>query len=506
MTTPSITELRQAIGLKTPNWQQKQLIWSRVTSETGLFTGGYKPGPTAARAHQSDARAIGISGGAGAGKSLLLGMEGLTWVPFTSLIWIMAYKYAKARPEFLYLSEGAVSTGLCRRDDVHLPTDEDKPCSLYSIPHDSPGGMVRCQVQTMTLRDYQKQAAARRPDLIIVCEPGLIDDLGDMEATLWGRLTERRGRLLAGGTSEESSEDWFHMLTEWSTPNNDMGGEVYILPTWENERVYPLGEKEPVLLAFRKRWGEELYQMRYGGVPAPPKGLVLKGYFGDHLIDDDLEFDPGLPLEVFIDPNYMDPARYVIGFIQWNEQTSDFLIVDEIAAEGCSHPEMIERFREHPLSRYVLGGEIDPHAGDHHPSGAESPMDHWRHVIPDLRCGTRQIPVRTTVQALKQAMTERPGGLRPRLRIARRCERGIYEGSHWKLTSQGKPRETNCDFLKALGYWLVRRFAHERAQAETPDNIIRPSEYNWGGRWGGRIGNISKAELDYEREFEEMYG
>lgn len=499
--------LRRDAGFDVPMWDDKVLIWSRVTSPTALIAeerGGYVPGPTAAKAHRSDARAVGISGGAGAGKSLWLGMEGVTHVPFSSLIWIIAKGYQRARAEFQYLSEAAVSAGLARKADVHLPPDKDKQCTLISKPHASTFGEVRCEVQTITVRDYQEQLTMRRPDLIMICEPGLIEELADMEATIWGRLAERRGKLLAAGTSEESSEDWVSLLDEWQKPDNPFGGEVFQLPTYENTATFPLGEADPMFVAFRQKFGEELYQMRFGGVPARPRDLVLKGYWHDSLIDDELEFDPSLPLAIHIDPNYLEPARYAIGFVQWDDQTGDVNLIDEITAEGKTHPEMIRLFQAHELSRYVddLESIIDPHSGDHHANGNESPLSYWQEVLPGLGNNEgKQIPVDRTVQAIKVMMADRPHAVRPRLRVSRRCERFAFETRRWKVTAQGVPRKTYCDMLKGFGYWAVRKLAQEKlASRGADDNTIRAGDYGWG------TGYRSRAVNDYAREYERIYG
>lgn len=502
---PSLTHLRQDAGLGTPNWQQKQLIFSKVVSPTAQIASGYEPGPTAAKAHRSDARAVGASGGAGAGKSLWSGMEALTWLPFSLLVWVMGMGYRNARPEFVYLAEGAQSSGLALPADVRIPDDPDKACSLFSVPHPSPAGPVRCEVRTLTLRDYERQAATRRPDLIVLCEPGLIEGLAQMEPTIWGRLAERRGRLIAAGTSEESSEDWFQIMNEWKQADNDMGGEIYTLPTWENTKIYPLGIRDPVFVSYRKRFGEELFMMRYGGVPAPPKGLVLKGYWGEHLVFEDLEFDPGLPTEVFIDPNSLDPAKYSVGFVQWDEMTGDINIVDEIARSGLTHPEMVALFRQHPLAKFVMGGVIDPHAAGHRTGAGIPPDEYWREVVPDLRFNNgKQIPVVRTVGAIKEMMAQRAGGSRPRLRVSSRCERMIYEGPRWKLSGQGKPRTDFCDMLKAFGYWSVDKLHNERITATFDrDNIIQASDYDFTGRVG--IGR-TPTEKAYWREHDKIYG
>jgi len=456
------------------------MVFAKVDSSSASIVGGYIPNASARQAHMSDSRAIGISGGAGAGKSLFSGMEAVTWIPFAKLIWILGAKYSHTRAEFEYLAEAGKSTGLV--EHIRQPEDKDKACSAYSIEYKAEGVKRRCHIETLTLHEYEKQAATKRPDVMILCEPGLIDNLKEMESTLWGRLGERRGRLIAAGTSEESSEDWYEIFKLWGDEDNPMGGEAFLLPTWENLRNYPLGRDDPEFLSYEKAFGTDMLNMRYGGLPMPPRGLVLKGHWGDHLFSEELEFRPDLPLEIFIDPNYMDPARYIIGFVQYDDMTGNLMVIDEIAMAGYTHPEMIDLFKAHPLSRYVLSGVIDPHAGDHHPLGSESPMSYWENVIPEIRNnGGRQIPVRTTVQALKNIMTVRENGT-ARLSISTNCERGRWEGNHWKLTPQGKPKDTACDFLKALGYWAVEKLHNERIAGDIVDNgIIEPVDFSIGG-------------------------
>ncbi|GEM_PF-2263764 len=500
----SIADLRASVGLGTPTFVQKEMTWSGVDVPSATIAGGYTPTKSARKAHMSNARAIGISGGAGAGKSLFSGMEAVTWIPFAKLIWILGAKYSHTRAEFEYLSEAGQSIGWLER--IRQPEDKDKACSAYSIEYEAEGVKRRCQIETLTLHEYEKQAATKRPDVMILCEPGLIDDLKEMEPTLWGRLGERRGRLIAAGTSEESSEDWYEIFKAWAVKGNPMGGETFLLPTWENLRVYPQGKDDPEFLSYEKAFGTDLLNMRYGGLPMPPKGLVLKGHWGDHLFYEDLEYRRDLPLEIFIDPNYMDPARYVIGFIQQDQMTGDVFVLDEIARSGHTHPEMIRLFQEHPLSRFVMGAVIDPHAGDHHPLGSESPMSYWEDILPEVRNnGGKQIPVRTTVQSLKIMMTTRANGT-ARLHISEKCERGKWEGGHWKLTSQGKPKDSACDFLKALGYYSVELLENERMQGDMlgDNSIIEPVDFNFNSR-GRRITQQTPDEKLYWKEIDKIY-
>src|SRR3972149_9235480 len=81
-TAPPLSAQRAAIGLKTPSWKAKKLIWRHVKSPTAGIADGYRPIGKAKDAHGADVRGKAISGGWRSGKSLTAGMEGLAWLPY----------------------------------------------------------------------------------------------------------------------------------------------------------------------------------------------------------------------------------------------------------------------------------------------------------------------------------------------------------------------------------------------------------------------------------------
>lgn len=474
--TNSLSEQRAHAGYKTPSWEQKQLIWSRVVSATAhIFEGGYIPNPTAERAHRADVRGVGLSGGWGAGKSLSGGMEGLAWLPYSDLIWIIADGYRVARPEFLYLAEGAMSSGLALEPEVNIASDIDKPCVLRSIPRGRApdGSEIRCEVQTVTIRDYSK-VAARRPDLIIVCEPGIIDDLHDLVELLWGRLAERRGLLWLGGTSDEASEEWYEIHEGWQKPNIE-GGVAFSMPTWENKIVYPRGENETIFRNYRAKYGMDKYLAHFGGIPTPSKGLVLRDYWKPEVMArEDLEWNPALPTELCIDPNY-SYGYYSVGVIQHDNTNGNLYLVDEVAEEGLTHDEIKKICSERPWWKNVQRAVMDPYAGNMKAFGNTPAAEYWwplEVVLPDPRP-----KVDDTVQALKQSMSSE------RLYVSSKLQRWQWEIARWKLTKNGTPQTINCDMLKAVGYWLYDFFQRERLYnaVEEEDNIVRMEDFAWGG-------------------------
>lgn len=456
MTRPSLREARASIGLKTPSPESNRIIWSRVVSPTAGIHDGYTPLPSMQEAHNSDTRGVGVSGGWRAGKSTGAGMHGLGWLPYAQLIWLVAKDYDMSRQEFTYLVEGGLSTGLVNPKDIHMSINKYQPCALRSV--------TGCVVETRSLMDFRK-IAARPPDLVIVCEPGLIDNLNEVMELLWGRVSEKRGQIMLAGTSDESSEEWYELLEEWQDPNNLEGGAAFQIPTWENHYRYPGGIEDPVFTMYRAKYGEEQFMSHFGGRPASPRGLVLKGYWTKDMVDSSLEHMQGLPLEIAVDPNYSQDHRYSVEFIQWDRQNT--FLIDEIAVEGETHDEVLARVDAHPLRPYIQGGVLDPFAGESHVYGAPAPVSYWRRY--HLRCDIRP-RVNTTVQALKELMTPNTDGTH-HFFVSDKCERFIYEANRWRTGKSGKPNQDPCDATKAVGYWKVDQNGNEHGIVDS-DNLV----------------------------------
>lgn len=458
----TLTTQRAEIGLKTPSYQAKEVIWNRINSPTAGITNGYRPLSSARTAHQADARGVALSGGWRAGKSLGSGMEGVAWLPYADLIWLVAQSYDLTRQEFIYMAEGGLSTGLVVSGAIQLPMNKYQPCAMRTI--------TDCIVETRTLADARKSMAARPPDIIIVCEPGNIDDLNSVMELMWGRVAERRGCIWLAGTSDEASEDWYELWDSW-TRENPWGGKAFSIPSWENIHRFPKGRQEREFQTYEKAYGIEALMAHYGGIPSSPRDLVLRDYWRrDIHVRDDIEFDTNFPAEIAIDPNYSLGNKYSIELIQWDEATGRIWIADEVAEEGKTHPEMRELCEQKEWWPYVLGGTIDPYAGESKVYGAVPAVSYWEPL--NLRTDIRP-RVKTTVQAIRQALRIE-GDRDPRLLVSHRAERFIWEAARWRQSSVGEPSKRNCDALKGTGYWLVDHFAHEQLgmRKEGDDNIV----------------------------------
>lgn len=384
-------------------------------------------------------------------------MEAVTWLPYASTIWLIAKDYELTRMEFMYLAEAGISCGLVSPDQVRMSLNKYQPSALRSISG--------CVVETKTLADFRK-LAAKPTDLVIVCEPGLIDNLSLVVELLWGRVSEKRGCILLAGTSDEASEEWYELWESYAKPN-PAGGKSFSIPTWANKYNYPKGRDEREFRIYQELYGEEALMAHYGGVPSSPRDLVLRGFWLPSIhVSDKVEFNPNLPVEIAIDPNYSMGHRYAVEVIQWSWETNQIWLVDEVAQEGLTHDQIRDICTGREWWRYVQGGVIDPYAGESHVYGSPTPISYWHPLA--LRHENRP-RVNTTVQAIKEALSTAKG--EPRLLISPKAERFLYEAPRWRQNKTGKPSDANCDALKATGYWLVDHFGEERAE-ESEDNVV----------------------------------
>ena len=401
-------------------------------------------------------------------------MEALAGIPFSKLIWIIGVDYDTTRQEFLYLSEGAISSGLARPSEVHMSVSQYTPSRLRAING--------CIVETRTLANVRK-LASKAPDMIIVTEPGIIDYLPLVFELCMGRVSEKKGRIFLAGTSDEASEDWYELWREWQDPNNPIGGDSFSIPTWENTHSFPGGREDREFHVYEQKYGHEALMAHFGGIPSDPQNLVMKGYWKKdvHVSEEGTSFDRSYPAEITIDPNYSLEHRYSIEIMQWDpslERDPCIWIADEIAEEGLTHDDMRALFEQNDCRKFITGGTIDPYAAESHVFGAPSPVSYWDPPFA-LRYHIRP-RVNTTVQALKQALSRRPNG-KPRMMVSPKATRFIWEMGHWKGNKSGRPDEQNCDATKAAGYWLVDQFSQEMAQGEEDNSVTKTSEWSYDG-------------------------
>lgn len=460
-------EQRASIGLTTPTEAEKQYAWPQLTipqARIAPHDGGYVPFPLIARAHQHPARVKLVVGGIRGSKSLSGACEALSWTPHADLVWLAADSYDLCRQEFEYLAEGLISLEWTQASLISLPHSKYMPCSLETV-----WGTL---VETRSLHDVST-FVARAPDFIMLCEPGLADPRSVARAR--ERLSTCRGVLWAAGTMEEVRYNWVEeCLRDWARWPNAANAKSFIVPSWHNRAVFPGGKYDPEIISLRANLPWEDFLVRICGVPVPTRNRVLADVWKPkrHVVAVEFhpyEMDEGVkrlrPVEVAVDPGWgrtgrRTGSRYVILAIQ---ATDDMVnVVAEVAVDHMVHKAVLQLANSQPWWTNVTGGTLDPYAADSHPLASVSPRESWwEEARVHLRVPPRQ-RVETIISLLTEYLDD-PVTHKPRLRVNPQCERLIWEMEHWRRKPNGLPQETNCDALKALGYYLVDHKAKSRS-------------------------------------------
>ena len=442
---------RARIGLTTPTNAEKEFLWSKISCPAGGIsaeTGGYKPLGPFRRLHGHPARFKLDGGGVRSGKSLAIGMEIPCWMPHSNLIWLVAVDYNQSRKEFLYAAQALLSLGFTRPELVSMPQFRYTPCSLETI--------WGCTLSTISLADTTK-FGAEAPDAIFVCEPGQVPE--EAVGRFDERASERRGLIWYGGTFEDSL-GWFAQTWErWREWPNVEGGISFSTPTWVNKLRFPGGRQDPEIRRLYRSLGRARFLERCGGTPVEPHNLVFHGRWRpDKHVDHEVHYNPDLPIEIAVDPNYGQGHYYSVEFVQWKGEHT--YVIDEVSETGLTHDEIIKLCATKPFWHRITGGVIDPWAGKSHIFGAASPEEvWWKEAKVQLRVSPRT-DVESSI-ARMESLLRGPNG-EVFIHFSPACNRARYEMAHWRRRkNNNQPSKDNCDAVKALCYWAAEHYAYQ---------------------------------------------
>lgn len=282
-----------------PNRAQRQFIWKQI---------GYTPYPLQAPPLMDEtSRVILVTGGERAGKSRLMSALGTSCLLFSNLIWIVGPDFQQARPEFEYMMLDAVKLGAASEKDISMP--KEGPCMFVSS--------TGCVVETKTAADVMK-LAGKAPNLVLMTEAA--QSSFEVFLKLRGRVAEKRGLLMLGGTLEESSQ-WYVDLYNLLQGENVYGGKSYSVPSWANLGVYPGGRLDPEIVLLERTLPESLFLERHAAVPRKSSLLVHPEFDFTVHVDSKYEYSPDLPVVLAIDPGYAGAyailACHVVGRDIW---------------------------------------------------------------------------------------------------------------------------------------------------------------------------------------------
>lgn len=208
------------------------------------------------------ARRVLITGGIRSGKTTRAAFKAFkeSLVPGTKLIWLIGPDYPQAREEFRMIMEWSAIMNLIDPNvRVKMPMNGQR--SLTNI--------FGCTIETKSGKNPERIASVAC-DGIVLCEPGQMSE--EVYKASLGRLTERRGWLIAAGTMEDDMNKprwaWFEdKAVDWMKNTPEETEQAFSLPTWSNVTLFPRGENDPELIDIRSKVSEFTWDRSYGGIP-----------------------------------------------------------------------------------------------------------------------------------------------------------------------------------------------------------------------------------------------
>lgn len=451
--------------------EQKRQVWAVC---------GYEPYEQQLRAHASEARVKLVAGGERAGKSRWTAAEIVPLLVPNPLdlvtqetvkrvrIAIAAQSYDESRVEFEYLIEDLEALGLLREKAI--------PKVGKWVLHTHAGG----RVSSVSLKDGGRELTGRGLpfDMVAIVEAGRVPAKTYLDARL--RVTERRGNVLLTGTIWEE-HGWYAELFELLSGPNDLQGQSYSIPSWENRKVYPGGIDDPEIVAIRAQMTESEFWRRLGAKILPGPARIYPMFnVREYVVD--TPYDPGLPVHLAIDSGFF-PSKYSVLAIQprlsdladhGDDETEEehfeqadmrevLFVLDEIWEQGWVHQQVIaecqKRYWWDNVVRVWLGHEGTQHAA------SESTEEVWRREagLPVTVCNR---PVRKYHGFMRmQTFLSDPVTGKSRIHVDKSCKGLIHEYTHYErrknrfgdVVSEDPPKDAEDDALDAFTNYLVDR-------------------------------------------------
>lgn len=420
----------------------QQLVWRSAN---------FEPNPEQREIINYPARFKQIAGGVGAGKSLLLArMADAYTCTENALGWIVAPDYDQATITFDYLFNTYQDLGLV--EEFSRPTRGPRSMWVNIL------GWVFNWV-TKSAND-EVALASRRPHIIIADETAQMP--GSIRAKFQERAAENRAPVFMGGTFE-SSLDWYADNWErWQGPNPE-NGRSFSLPTWSNTTKYPGGRQDPEILMLEKSMPPELFMERFGGIPCKPSGLVFKEFDRRiHLKPVAELYDPGLPVELWIDPA---THTYPVLFVQVHP-SGLVCVLDEIYSKNKIAQQIIPDVVQSPYWKTGCQYGVMDISGSYRQGANKSQVEVWSDELNKLKTHQIRWEYRKIIRAMDW-----------------------YDAIHLRLWSEndGKPLLLFADHLRddisadgnangVIGELKTHRWANRGERSSNPGRPVKRNE------------------------------
>ena len=439
-------------------------VWTAILSAIGVT-------PTEAQwpIVKTLARFVAISGGEQGGKSFIVVVIAIlrfillprSGAPY--LIWLVGRKYENSKKEWEYLIQFSLVLGwLAPNSYSKAGPDKQRRAVLKD----------GTEIRTLTIAE-EMNIGMERPDIIIGCEMAQASEEGYKK--LRARAAASGGHLLMSSTYE-SREDWYMDLYEsWQAPSKMHVS--FALPSWSNQHVYPGGREDPEIQALIADTGDEFVLERMSGVPRKPFGLVFGRDFSPKIHVREIDYIPGLPVYLAIDPGY-NRSVHAAEAIQMPID-GPIHVFDEIYDNTHTTSGMIEALMNRPWWGDVDRNEcvIDIQATARQQAQDDPPILIWQEKS-GLSLNCVRVPIIDGIDRFRSFLlydhvAERPGivmaprctGLRSELGDGKSPITGRKQAYSWKVDARKEivgpvPSKKYCDAIKAVTYFLVYKFGY----------------------------------------------
>ena len=236
---------------------------------------------------------------------------------------------------------------------------------------------VIAQIKTKSAKDYQT-LRKEAPSGIVPCEASQLDIYAFER--LIERMAPAEAWLFMTGTMEQG-HGWYRQLAQdWGISGPDKAW--FQLKSSTNTFLFPGGDADPELVRQREEMPLSLYQERFEGVPQVPTGLVFPEFRPDlHVFE--VEYIPGVQVQVWEDPGYGSESAHVVLAVQIVD--GQVRVLDEVYVTGQTTDVIIrDILRQKPWWKDVELRVGDPHYGPQHHS-TDSVDEIWRKMEPRIR-------------------------------------------------------------------------------------------------------------------------
>lgn len=458
--------IRPRFGLNEEDSRQIDALFERV---------GFAPYPLQEPILTCRDRFVLITGGEQSGKSLLASKYLLMRsreVPIDQkgLYWLVSNDYEGTRREFEYLTDDFTALGILDTKKTSARVD--------------PGQIVLVDGTIIRTKSARDPATLRMeaPDGIIMCEAGAMDFESYHRCS--GRVAPKRGWLMIIGTMEAST-GWFPALADAWFYGTQKSQRSFRMPSYANLSYYPGGKDDPEFVRLREQNSDEFFAERIEGKPVPPHGAVFGKYFRPDIHIRDIEYDPELPVRLWIDPGYghahaIEVVQIVNGVVH---------VIDEVY-ENLITEDMIRICQNRWWWR---DGMMDPGvvdiAGRQH-QAMPSVIETWQSVA-GIHLASKKVEINEGVERMKTFLMPNPITNEPRILFSPRCKGILSEFGagpnpltkmmhvySWKTDHSNniigdRPEDRWNDGIKAATYGIVDFAGHAKSSSWDTINVKR---------------------------------